>query len=79
MHMLFSEQNYRNITMGNSHQQNRNQDRDRDRAQDRHRDRDRNRSAMETHPNQDNGEEKIPLITLGAGLLIILEWWGKNR
>ncbi len=63
MHNLFSE----DITMGNSHH------RDRDR------DRDRDRSVMESHPNQDNGEEKTPLITLGAGQLIIVEWWGKNE
>ncbi len=51
--MLFSEQNCRDITMGNSHHRNRDRNQDRDR--------DRNRSAMETHPNQDNEEEKIPL------------------
>jgi hypothetical protein len=70
MHMLFSEQNCRDITMGNSHHRNR------DRNQDRDQNRDRNRSAIEAHPNQDNEEEDIPLITLGAGPLIILEYWG---
>ncbi len=53
-----------------------NRDRDRDRHRDRHRD---DRSAMEAHPSQDNEEEEIPLITLRAGPLIILEYWGKNE
>ncbi len=71
MHMLFSEQNCLYITMGNSHQQNRDRNQDRDRNRD-------DRSTIEAHPNRDNGEEKIPLITLSAGPLRVLEWYEKN-